>query len=315
MRYLDTLRDGDRVADIYLCRNKVEAKTKSGKPYLSLLMQDKTGSVDAKIWDLSSGIENFEALDYIYIEGDVTVFQGQLQLNIRRVRRTWEGEYDPADYLPCSPYDEEKMWELLLKYVAGIESEPLRKLAESFFVDDAEFIRSFRMHSAAKTVHHSFVGGLLQHTLRVTQLCNYYSGCYRQIQKDLLIVGALLHDVGKVKELSEFPENDYTDDGQLLGHIVLGYEMVKEHIAAIPNFPKKTASELCHLILSHHGELEYGSPKKPALLEAVALNFADNTDAKLQSMSELFAKAAPGEEWMGFQKLWDSNVRKTTPIK
>ena len=313
MRYIESLREGDHVSGIYLCKNKVDAKTKNAKTYYSLVLQDRTGTVDGKVWDLSSGIDHFEAMDYIHLDGDVVIYQGAPQLNIRRIRRAREGEYDPAEYLPVSPYDEKAMFDRILGYVSGIKHPALKKLAESFFVDDADFVKEFRKHSAAKSVHHSFVSGLLQHTLRVTELCDFYCRRYPMIQRDLLITGALLHDIGKLQELGPFPVNDYTDDGQLLGHILLGYGMVKEHIGRIAGFPKKTASELLHLILSHHGELEFGSPKKPALLEAVALHYADNTDAKLESMSEFLSGAANGD-WLGYQRLWESNVRRTTPL-
>lgn len=313
MRYIENLWEGERVSAIFLCKNKVNAKTKAGRTYYSLTLQDKTGVLDAKVWDLSSGIEHFESMDYIQVDGDVTSYQGALQLNVRRVRKAREGEYDPADYLPVSPYGIENMYAQLLAYVESIEFPPLRKLAESFFVDDEEFARKFQSHSAAKTVHHGFVGGLLQHTLRVTQLCDFYAKNYPVLNRDLLITGALCHDIGKVEELAPFPRNDYTDDGQLLGHIVIGYSMLRDKVAQIPDFPAKTASELYHLILSHHGELEYGSPKKPALIEAVALHYADDTDAKLQTVSEILKTAGPKDEWLGYQRLLESNLRKTTP--
>ena len=314
MRYIEELREGEHVSGIYLCKNKVNAKTKVGKSYYSLSLQDRTGTLDGKVWDLSSGIDHFEAMDYIQVDGDVTSFQGALQLNIRRIRKAREGEYDPADYLPVSPYDGKEMYQRLLGFVSSVKNEKVRALLESFFVKDADFVRRFQAHSAAKSVHHSFVGGLLQHTLRVTELCDFYCRNYPMLNRDLLIAGALCHDIGKVEELAPFPANDYTDDGQLLGHIVIGYGMLRERVAQIPGFPAKTASELYHLILSHHGELEFGSPKKPALIEAVALHYADNTDAKLQTMSELIGSAAPGTEWLGFQRLLDSNVRRTTPL-
>ncbi|MBO4288845.1 MAG: HD domain-containing protein [Lachnospiraceae bacterium] len=314
MRYLAEIREGEAVSGIYLCKTKVNAKTKTGKSYYSLTLQDKTAVVDAKIWDLSSGIDYFEAMDYIRVVGEATSFQGAIQLNIRRVNRARQGEYDPKDYLPSSPYSMDAMKKVLYALIETIKNEKLRALVDSFF-DDEEFIGQFFDKSAAKSIHHSFLGGLLQHTLRVTQLCDFYCQRYPLLQRDLLITGALLHDVGKVRELSDFPENDYTDDGQLLGHIVMGYQMVAEKMAAIPDFPKKTGSELLHLILSHHGEMEFGSPKKPALLEAVALHYADNTDAKLEAMSELLDGALPGETWLGYQKLWESNVRRTTPVK
>ncbi|MDD6212316.1 MAG: HD domain-containing protein [Clostridiales bacterium] len=311
MKLIGAMREGDRISDIYLCKNKVNAKTKIGKSYYSLVLQDKSGTVDGKIWDLSSGIDHFEAMQYIHVDGDVTSFQGVLQLNIRRVRLAREGEYDPADYLPTSPFPIKEMYEKLLKYVDGVKNPWLQALLNAFFREDKEFVRLFANHSAAKSIHHSFVGGLLQHTLRVTELCDFYCNQYPALNRDLLITGAICHDIGKTRELAAFPSNDYTDDGQLLGHIVIGYQMVMEKIAEIDGFPKRKASELGHLILAHHGELEYGSPKKPALIEAFALNFADNTDAKMQTMSELLSGALSDTEWLGYQRLLDTNVRKT----
>lgn len=311
MIYISDLREGDRVSGIYLCKNKVNAKTKVGKSYYSLTLQDKTGTVDAKVWDLSSGIDHFEAMDFIHVEGDVTVFQGVNQLNIRRIRKAHEGEYEQADYLPSTKFDEEEMKTELLAFVRSVKNTHLRGLLESFFFEDKDFWKEFCLHSAARSVHHSFVGGLLQHTLRVTQLCDFYCGQYSALHRDLLISGALLHDIGKTKEISNFPENDYTDAGQLIGHIVIGYEMITERIRKMPGFPEKLANELGHLILSHHGELEYGSPKKPALLEAVALHHADNTDAKLELVTELVENAVSGS-WLGYQKLIESNLRKTS---
>lgn len=270
--------------------------------------------MDGKIWELSSGIDHFDSLDYIKVDGDVTSFQGALQLNIRRARVASEGEYDPADYLPVSSKDIGQMYQQLLALVKSIKNEKVRTLAERFFVEDADFIRSFKAHSAAKTVHHGFVGGLLEHTLSVARLCDYYCSHYPVLKRDLLIAAALFHDIGKTRELSEFPENDYTDDGQLLGHIVIGTIMVDEKIKTVPGFPERTASELKHCILAHHGEYEFGSPKKPALAEALALNFADNTDAKLQTITELFAGNYGNSGWLGFNRLLDSNVRMTTEL-
>ena len=180
----------------------------------------------------------------------------------------------------------------------------------SFFGDET-FAKAFRFHSAAKTVHHGFVGGLLEHTLSVTRLCDYYASSYPMLNRDLLLTAAMFHDIGKLKELSVFPENDYTDDGQLLGHIVIGTEMVSDRMKTIPGFPPKLAAELKHCILAHHGELEYGSPKKPALLEALALNLADNTDAKMETMMEALSAGGENSGWLGFNRLLESNIRRT----
>ena len=197
-------------------------------------------------------------------------------------------------------------------YMRQVENPYLQKLIQMYFVDNQAFIDAFKQHSAAKTVHHSFVGGLLEHTLGVVRLCDFYVKQYPFLKKDLLFTAALFHDVGKLKEISNFPENDYTDDGQLLGHIIMGSELVGFGCRHIKNFPKKLISELQHCILSHHGELEFGSPKKPALPEALALTFADNTDAKLETMREILKAAGENHEWLGYNRLFESNLRKST---
>lgn len=313
MKYIATLREGERIGEVYLCRRKQSALTKAGKPYDSLTLQDKTGTLDAKIWDItSSGIEEFDALDYIYVVGDVTSFQGMLQLNVKRVKKMQEGEYDPADYLPVSSKDIPQMYHELQGYIKQMKNPWLKKLAESFFMDE-DFAKRFRFHSAAKSVHHGYVGGLLEHSLSVTKMCDFFCNQYPILNRDLLLCAAMFHDIGKLEELSTFPANDYTDDGQLLGHIVIGTQMLADRMKMIDGFPKRLASELKHCILAHHGELEYGSPKKPALAEALALSLADNADAKIETMKEALDNAVPGSmEWQGFNRLLDSNIRRTS---
>ncbi|MDY4834825.1 MAG: HD domain-containing protein [Frisingicoccus sp.] len=312
MRFIADLREGDHISGIYLCKNKQNLKTKAGKSYYSMLLQDKTGTLDAKVWDLNNGIEHFESLDFIKVDGLITSFQGALQVNVRRVRRTQEQEYDIRDYLPTSRFDIEEMMKELVEIIQTIKNPYLKTLLDSFFVRDKEFIKSFKAHSAAKSVHHGFVGGLLEHTLSVTKLCDFYCKRYPILNRDLLLTAAMCHDIGKTTELSLFPENDYTDEGQLIGHIVKGTEMIHDRIRDIPNFPQVLANELKHCILAHHGELEYGSPKKPALVEALALNLADNTDAKMETMTEFFAGAMDGSEWLGYNRLFESNIRRTS---
>lgn len=311
MKYIKDYNDGDRVFDIYLCKHKLSAVTKNGKPYESLILQDKTGTIDAKVWDPNNaGIGEFDALDYIEVYGDITSFQGALQVNVKRIRKCQEGEYTPGDYLPVSKFDIEEMYKELLGYIEGVGNKYLKQLLRAFFVEDKDFIKAFKQSSAAKTVHHGFVGGLLQHTLSVAKLCEYYCNAYPLLNKDLLISAAICHDIGKTRELSLFPQNDYTDEGQFLGHIVIGTEMVAGKISKIEGFPTILASELKHCIISHHGEYEFGSPKKPAIMEAVALNFADNTDAKMQTFTEILENSTE-TGWMGFNRLFDSNLRGT----
>lgn len=313
MRYIETFHEGNHISDIYLCKTKQIQLTKTGKEYGNLILQDKTGTIEAKIWDLSSpGVGEFDAMDYVHIEADVTLFQNANQLNVRRIRTAREGEYVEADYLPVSKKEIGKMYEELLGFVRSVKNPWLNQLLSGYFVEDKEFAKAFQFHSAAKTVHHGFVGGLLEHTLSVVKLCDYYAGYYKTLNRDLLLTAAMFHDIGKMQELSRFPENDYTDDGQLLGHIMIGTEMISERIRQIPDFPLRLASELKHCILAHHGELEYGSPKKPALLEALALNFADNTDAKMETMIEALAVGGTNKGWLGYNRLLETNIRKTT---
>ncbi|MDE7331419.1 MAG: HD domain-containing protein [Lachnospiraceae bacterium] len=312
MKYIKDYKDGDRVFDIYLCKHKQSAVTKNGKPYESLFLQDKTGTIDAKIWDPNNaGIAEFDTLDYIEVYGDITSFQGALQVNVKRIRKCQEEEFNPADYLPVSKFDIEDMFKELLGFIDKLENRYLKQLLQALFVEDTEFVSLFKKSSAAKTVHHGFVGGLLQHTLGVTRMCEYYCKEYPLLNRDLLISAAICHDIGKVREISLFPQNDYTDEGQFLGHIVIGTEMLAEKISKIEGFPVMLASELKHCILAHHGEYEFGSPKKPVIMEAVALNFADNTDAKLQTFTEILENSTE-TGWMGFNRLFDSNLRSTS---
>ncbi len=316
MRYINEMREGDNITGIYLCRQKTLAQTKNGKDYENVTLADKTGSLNSKIWDPNSmGIGDFQVNDYVEVHGRISIYNGALQMSIDRARKVPEGTVDPADYVPVSSRSIDAMYQELLGHVNSVQAPYFRLLMESLFVEDQAFIRSFKSHSAAKTIHHGFVGGLLQHTLAVCDLCAFYCRAYPKLDHDLLICAALCHDIGKVRELSEFPANDYTDAGQLLGHIVMGVEILDEKIARINGFPKVKANQLRHCILAHHGEFEFGSPKKPALIEAVALNFADNTDAKLEAFTEILDNVAAGSDsgpgWLGFNRLFDSNIRPT----
>ena len=311
LRYIKELHEGENVSEIYFCKTKIVAKTKTDKTYYSLTLQDKTGTIDAKVWNLSNGIDHFEPHDYIYIDAQVTSFNNQLQLNVSRIRKAREGEYAVDDYMPCSPYKVEEMYDALLRLIATVENPHLHQLLSGLFLEDAKFADDFKRHSAAKSVHHGFIGGLLHHSLFVAKTCEFLAGQYPVLNRDLLITAAILHDIGKLREISDFPENDYTDEGQLLGHIVIGAMWIGERCDAIEGFPKKLRDELIHCILAHHGEFEFGSPKKPAIIEALALSFADNMDAKIETFSEFLSANEETSGWLGFNRLLDSNVRKT----
>jgi 3'-5' exoribonuclease len=311
MKYIKDYKDGDRMFDVYFCKFKSSAVTKNGKNYDNVIIQDKTGTMDAKIWDPNNaGIADFDAMDYIEVYGDVTSFNGALQVNVKRVRKCASGEYDEKEYMPVSKKNIEEMYGELIKYIDSVKNTYLNTLLNNIFVKDTEFAERFKKASAAKSVHHGFIGGLLEHTLGVVKLCDYYCSEYPILNRDLLITAAICHDMGKTREISAFPINDYTDEGQFLGHIVMGSEMIGERARQIEGFPPMLEMELKHCLLSHHGEYEFGSPKKPAIIEAVALNFADNTDAKMETFKEIL-ESTTEQGWLGFNRLFDSNVRGT----
>ena len=313
MRYIESFREGDQVSDIYLCKQKQTLVSKVGKNYDSLTLQDKTGVVDGKIWDPNSAaIEDYDSMQYVFINAEVTIFNGKPQLKITRLRKVRDGEFNPADYVPCSPYDIDEMFTELKKLIASVKNPYLGKLLKMFFEEDEKFAAAFKLHSAAKSVHHGFAGGLLQHTLAVTKTCDFLASSYGILNRDLLVTAAIFHDAGKIRELSSFPLNDYTDEGQMIGHIVIGSEMVTEAAAKIEGFPHRLLTELKHCILAHHGEYEFGSPKRPAIIEAVALAYADNLDAKIETLTEAFNGVTPGDPtWLGYNKWLDTNIRRT----
>lgn len=311
MKYIKDYKDGDRVFDIYFCKFKSSAVTKNGKNYDNVILQDRTGTLDAKIWDPNNvGIADFEAMDYIEVYGDVTSFNGALQVNVKRVRRCEEGEYDESEYMPVSKKNLDEMYAELLKIIDSIQNTYLNTLLKKFFVEDEVFALRFKRASAAKSVHHGFIGGLLEHTLGVTKLCEYYCTAYPALNRDLLLTAAICHDIGKTREISAFPANDYTDEGQFLGHIVMGSEMIGQKAREIQGFPPMLEMELKHCILAHHGEYEYGSPKKPALIEALALNYADDTDAKMETFTEIL-ESTQENGWLGYNRLFEMNLRRT----
>lgn len=311
MQYINTLREGDDITETYLCKSKSSGVAKNGKTFYSLVLQDKTGTIDGKIWELSNAIEHFEAMEYVKLSAKVTSFNNKLQLNIRQTRRAEEGTYDISDYMPMTKFNIDEMFKELLALIDSIKDENLKTLLKSFFVEDASFVKAFKMSSAAKSMHHAFVGGLLQHTLSVARIADFLAGFYPIMNRDLLVTAAICHDIGKVKEISEFPVNDYTDAGNLLGHIVMGAMMVKEKADGIAGFDETLKNNLVHCILAHHGKLEYGSPEKPKIIEAVALSFADDTDAKLEGFSEALESEQAEGDWLPYNKMFESIIRKT----
>jgi len=311
LKYINELKENDHLSGHYFCRQKLNLKTRSGKTYLSLKLMDKTGQLDAKVWEMNNDIEDFSEGDYIRIEGSVLTYQNELQLKIIKIRKSEPGEYAPSDYIPCTEKDIGLLYSELSGYVKTLSDPHIKKLAESILVDDKAVADSLMKCTAAKNMHHSYMGGLLEHTVSVVKLCDFLSQTYAGVNRDILLVTAMLHDIGKIYELTDLPENAYTDDGQLLGHIVMGAQMVSNVADRLTGFPHGLKSLLTHSILAHHGEYEFGSPKLPYTLEAFILHCADNIDAKVKSFEETFKNDGQEGAWTGRNNMLARNLRRT----
>lgn len=311
MRFINELRDGETFREFYLCKQKQSMKSKSGKSYLSLTLADKTGHINGKVWDMTRDIQAFSEGDYIKIEASVQTFNNELQLNIKKIRRGLEGEYDEADYIPTTDKDVNVLYTKLLSFIKSINNKYIKTLLTNIFINNTNINESFKKHTAAKAMHHNYMGGLIEHTISVTELCDFMAEHYEEVNRDILIASALLHDICKLIELSEFPNVDYTDDGELLGHIVMGSEFIGKEADKIEGFPHQLKSLLQHCILSHHGEYEYGSPKLPRTIEAFILHCADDTDAKVNMFQKSIRENSNTGKWVGYNKILQRNIRKT----
>ena len=313
MKYIEDFKEDEKIVGHYLCKERQNLKTQSGKTYLSLVLQDKTGTISAKVWDLHKDIQNFAEKDVIKIEGIVLIYKNTPQLKITKIRKSTEGEYNESDFIPTTDKDIESLYKSILDFISSVSGSYVRTLLENIFVKNEHISKNIKTHSAAKTLHHGYMGGLIEHVVSVTSICDFLSDKYKFINRDILIASALVHDIGKIYELSPFPDNEYTDEGELLGHIVIGLELITNEASKIEGFPKETLRLIKHCIVSHHGELEFGSPQVPKTIEAMVLHSADSTDSKLKMYEETLEKADSKATWVGYHKLLARNIRKTAP--
>jgi 3'-5' exoribonuclease len=282
--YVTELKPNQVVTTTFLVHVKDVRQKKSGEPYLSLLLGDRTGDVDAKMWDnVAEVLDTFQRDDFVKVKGLMQIFQNRPQLTVHKLIRVLDGDVDFADYFPASKRDPMEMFAELRGLVAGIGNPHLRGLLEAF-LDDEPLARMYRTAPAAKHVHHAYLGGLIEHVLSVCHLCQAMAAHYSYVDRDLLLTGAILHDVGKVAELTYDRSFGYSSEGQLLGHIIIGLRFLHEKLQRFPEFPPKLRILVEHLILSHHGELAFGSPKVPLFPEALLLHHLDNLDSKMESM-------------------------------
>lgn len=288
--YVSDLQPNQVITATLLVHLKDIRQKKSGEQYLSLVLGDRTGELDAKMWDnVVEVIDSFERDDFIKVKGMLQVYQNRMQLTIHKMVKVRDAEVDFKDYFPASERDPEEMFAELKRIAAGIQNPHLRALIEVFLAD-APLMDLYKIAPAAKNVHHAFLGGLLEHVLSLCALCKATAEHYRFVDLDLLLTGAILHDIGKVAELTYSRSFGYSHEGQLLGHIVIGLRMLHEKLARIPDFPPRLCTLVEHLIVSHHGELEFGSPKTPLFAEAMLLHHLDNLDSKMECLRSMIAK-------------------------
>ena len=309
--YVKDLKTGDRVNEAFLAAEKNLAYSQKGSPYLNLRLRDRTGDVDGKIWENALAWDKaFKKGDLIRVQARALSFKNAIQLSISELRKVEDGEVELSDYFPVARGDLAQMFAGILDYVEQVKTPCLTALLHAFF-GDGKIAALFRRAPAAKGFHHVYIGGLLEHTLSVVRLLDLAAGHYAGINRDLLITGGILHDIGKIYEFSYERIVEYSDPGRLVGHIVIGVEMVDTKIAAIPDFPEQIAMELRHLILSHHGVLEYGSPKRPKTLEALIVHYMDDLDAKVNAFQEYIRDARDEEsDWTPYHRLFERFIYK-----
>jgi len=311
--YINEIKENCKIEDIFLVLDKNVAATKNGKPYIALNLSDKTGSVKARVWDNAEKLsQQFDAGDIVTVKSYSVSYQGDIQLNVNNIIKISDDDTDLTFFLPSSENDPDKCMEEIFEIINKIKNDNLKKLLQTIFSDDF-ILSAFKKAPAAKTIHHDYIGGLLDHTLNVTRLAKDLSKYYKNIDTDLLITGAILHDIGKIYELSYDRNFEYTDEGRLVGHISIGVEILNEKVSLLPGFPLELILILKHMILSHHGKFEFGSPKRPKTLEAMMLHYLDDIDSKICAVSDYIKKELkPDSKWTGYNRLLDRFIYTET---
>ncbi len=318
-KFINQLGQQDTVDEVFVASGKQLRPNRNGNLYLQVELSDRTGSISARLWNADEAIyQAFNDGDYVRVQGNTQVFQGAMQMIARRIEPVPREEVDPVDFEPEPAVDANRLLARLKELIRGVHDPHLKTLAECFLLDD-EFLTRFTLAPAGTKHHHSYHGGLLEHTVSMMEAADRIAPCYPQVDRDLLILGAMLHDMGKTRELGFQSGLEYTDEGQLLGHVVLSVEMLTEKVTEAERlggepFPKELVLQLKHMLLSHHGEYEYGSPKVPMTLEALALHCLDLLDSKINAFG-LILKADPNTDspWTTYQpalgrKIYKGNV-------
>lgn len=308
------LNDRDRVAGTFLVRQKNVPLNKNGKPYIAMVLMNRSGAVDARLWDnVDQFSPKFDAGDFIEVRSVAVEYQNRIQLKVEWLEPVAAESVDPEEFLPATSRDRGEMLGRVRTLLASIHDASLREILVER-LDDSTFRRRFTRAPAAKTIHHAYLGGLLEHTLSVMELAQSITELHPWLDRDILIAGAFLHDIGKTRELDQERSFDYTDEGRLIGHIVMGAGMFNEWVRAHgAGLADDRVLKLTHMILSHHGTYEFGSPKRPKFVEALVLNYLDELDSKMQTFKEITDREA-GQKWTSYQKLFDRYLYMGTPV-
>ncbi len=303
-QFISALRAGDAVADVFVLQEKSLARKKDGGQFLTVMLGDRTGAIRGVIWEDAERVAAaLAAADFVTVRATVSEYQGRLQLTIQSIAARFDDDLSAADFIPATARNVEAMFDRLVNLTDGMKNVHLKRLLMAFW-DDADFARRFKIAPAAKRMHHNYLGGLLEHTLSMAILVKRIEGHYGNIDMDLLLTGAILHDIGKIKEYAYRIKIDYTDAGRLLTHIMMGCEMVSEKIRSIEGFPEELALLLKHMIISHHGQRDYGSPEPPKTIEAVLLNHIDDIDAKVNGIRDFMDASPAAEAWTPYHNLY-----------
>ncbi len=293
--------ENQTITSLFVVAVKQVKSKKSGELYLSLMLADRSGQLQANMWDnVNDAISGFEQDDFVKVKGVIHKYNGRWQMTVHKMRKLGDGEIDYSDYLPKTSKDVEQLWQTLSGFIESLENPWLKALLREFTRDEA-IVSSYKTAPAAKTLHHAFVGGLLDHVVSLFTVCDLAARNYPQVNRDLLLSGAFLHDIGKLHELAYQRSISYTTKGQLLGHMIIELEMLHAKIAHVPGFPDELKILLEHMIISHHGQYEFGSPKLPMFPEALMLHYLDDLDSKMESMRAQFEREGDNDSpWTSY---------------
>jgi 3'-5' exoribonuclease len=309
-KFISDISAGDSVSDVFALAEKSMAHKRDGNPFLNVVLADNSGQIKGVVWDNVAQIAAAaNAGDFVRVTAQAGEYRGMLQLVVKSMSAVPASDVAPEDFLPASTRDADKMFERLKALTDSIASPSLRSLMDACW-DDADLVRRFKRAPAAKRMHHAYLGGLIEHTLSMAMLADKVAGHYAGVDRDLLIVGAVLHDMGKIRELAYDMTIDYTDEGRLLSHIAIGLEIVQDKIQSLAEFPSEQAALVKHMIVSHHGAREFGSPEPPKTIEAVLLNYVDEIDSRVNAIRELMAADDPDATWTAYHRLLERQFYK-----